>query len=34
VNKNRSQAKAILDELIELDPSYREIPRLKSSLNN
>jgi hypothetical protein len=34
VNKNRSQAKAILDELIELDPSYREIPTLKAALNN
>ncbi len=34
VNKNRSQAKAILDELIELDPLNAELPRLKEILNN
>jgi len=34
VNKNKTQAKAVLDELIELDPLHLDIPRLKASLNN
>ncbi len=34
VNKNRSRAKSILDELINKDPKHGEIPRLKAIIKN
>jgi len=33
-NNDRSKAKAILNELIDIAPDYKDIPQLKSFVNN